>query len=50
MIICLEMMLVYCYIGSLRNRNFEFDYKFLDEAGNKLTLDQKNEMDKDKIK
>lgn len=48
-IILLEMMLVKCYIGSLRNNNAEFDYKFLDEGGNKLTLDQKNQLDQEKI-
>ena len=42
----LEMLFVYCYIGSLRNRNFEFDYKFLDEDGNKMTLQQKQTYDK----
>lgn len=40
------MAFVYCYIGSLRNRNFEFDYKFLDEDGNKMTVDQKHEYDR----
>jgi hypothetical protein len=44
-----QMAFVYCYIGSLRNRNFEFDYKFLDEDGNKMTLDQKNQYDREKV-
>lgn len=44
-----QMAFVYCYIGSLRNRNFEFDYKFLDEDGRKMTLDQKNEYDREKV-
>jgi len=43
------MAFVYCYIGSIRNRNFEFDYKFLDEDGNKMTLDQKNQYDREKV-
>ena len=45
----LEIMFVYCYIGSLRNRNNAFDYKFLDEDGNKMTLEQKHAYDKEKV-
>lgn len=41
-----EIAFTYCYIGSLRNRNFEFDYKFLDEDGNKMTVDEKKNYDK----
>lgn len=43
------MLFTYCYIGSLRNRNFEFDYKFLDEDGNKMTIQEKNQFQKDKV-
>ena len=45
-IMLLMMMFVKCYIGSLRNRNFDFDYKFLDEDGNKLTIQEKQALDK----
>ena len=45
----IEMALVYCYIGSLRNRNFEFDYKFLDEDGNKMTAEEKKTYDREKV-
>ena len=41
-----QMGLTYCYIGSLRNRNDEFDYKFVDEDGNKMSLQEKREHDK----
>ena len=44
-----EMLFVYCYIGSLRNRNFEFDYKFLDEDGRKMTIEQKQTYDREKV-
>lgn len=49
LVMLLEMSFVYCYIGSLRNRNFEFDYKFLDEDGNKMTVEEKKAYDKEKI-
>ena len=45
----LEIMFTYCYIGSLRNRNNAFDYKFLDDDGNKMTLDEKHALDKEKV-
>ena len=41
-----QMSLTYCYIGSLRNANDEFDYKFVDEDGNKLSLQEKTNRDK----
>ena len=34
----LMIFFVKCYIGSLRERNSEFDYKFVDDEGNKLTV------------
>jgi hypothetical protein len=37
-IMFLQIIFVFCYVGSLRNRNNEFDYKFVDEDGNKLTI------------
>lgn len=43
------MMFTYCYIGSIRNRNFEYDYKFLDDSGNQLTVEEKNALDKEKV-
>ena len=46
LVMMLEMMFTYCYIGSLRNRNNAFDYKFLDSDGNKLTLDEKHAQNK----
>lgn len=36
---------VKCYIGSLRERNQEYDYRFVDDEGNKLTINQKKEKD-----
>ncbi len=36
------MVCVKCYIGSLRERNNDYDYKFVDDEGNKLTVGQKN--------
>lgn len=32
---------VKCYIGSLRERNNEYDYKIVDDEGNKLTIAEK---------
>ena len=40
---------MYCYIGSIRNRNFEFDYKFLDEDGKKMTSQEKKTYDREKV-
>lgn len=43
------MIFTYCYIGSLKNNNFEYDYKFLDDYGNKLTVEEKRALDKEKV-
>jgi hypothetical protein len=40
---------VKCYIGSLREKNSEYDYKFVDTEGNKLTVDQKQMADRKNI-
>jgi len=40
---------VKCYIGSLRNRNNEYDYKIVDDEGNKLTIEEKKINDNKKI-
>jgi len=45
MVVCVK-----CYIGSLRERNAEYDYKFVDDEGNKLTVQQKQMNDTDAIK
>jgi hypothetical protein len=37
-----EMLFVKCYIGSLKDQNHHYDYKFVDSSGEKLTLDQRN--------
>ena len=49
LLMLLEIMFTYCYIGSLRNRNFDYDYKFLNEDGEKLTLEQKQAQDRVKV-
>ena len=49
LLMLLEIMFTYCYIGSLRNRNFDYDYKFLNEDGEKLTLEQKQAQDREKV-
>ena len=41
----LLIIFVYCYIGSLKNSNSEYDYKVLDEEGNKMTIEEKREKD-----
>lgn len=46
----LMILSVKCYIGSLRERNNEYDYKFVDDEGNKLTVTQKNQNDQTAIK
>lgn len=43
------ILFVKCYIGSLREKNREYDYKFVDDEGNKLTVEQKQLKDKDAI-
>lgn len=43
------ILFVKCYIGSLREKNREYDYKFVDDEGNKLTVEQKQLKDKDVI-
>lgn len=46
----LMILSVKCYIGSLRERNKEYDYRFVDDEGNKLTVDQKNARDQEAIR
>ena len=43
------ILMVKCYIGSLRERNAEYDYKFVDDEGNKLTVGQKQLSDRKNI-
>jgi hypothetical protein len=40
---------VKCYIGSLRNTNAAYDYKIVDDEGNKLSLQEKRQNDNAKI-
>jgi hypothetical protein len=42
-------VMVKCYIGSLREKNSEFDYKIVDDEGNKMSLQEKRENDNAKI-
>jgi hypothetical protein len=42
-------MTVYCYIGSLRNRNFEYDYRVVDSEGMKMTVNDKQKKDEQKV-
>ena len=44
MIVCVK-----CYIGSLRERNAEYDYKPVDSDGNKVSLQEKQNSDKQAI-
>lgn len=48
-IMLLDILFTYCYIGSLRNQNNVFDYKFLQEDGSKMTLEQKQAYDREKV-
>lgn len=45
----LLILFVKCYIGSLRSNNSEYDYKVVDEEGNKMSLQEKQAKDKDAI-
>lgn len=45
----LEMLFVKCYIGSLKDQNSYYDYKFVDSSGEKLTLDQRNKQIKQQV-
>lgn len=50
--IALELLLavmVKCYIGSLREKNSEFDYKIVDDEGNRMSLQEKRDNDNAKI-
>ena len=38
-----------CYIGSLRETNSAYDYKIVDDEGNKLSLQEKRQNDTEKI-
>ena len=38
-----------CYIGSLKDNNNEYDYHHVDEQGNRMTVNQKNMTDKQRI-
>lgn len=42
-------VLVKCYIGSLRNKNSAYDYKIVDDEGNKMSLQEKRANDNAKI-
>jgi hypothetical protein len=42
-------VLVKCYIGSLRDKNAAYDYKVVDDEGNKLSLQEKRNNDNAKI-
>jgi hypothetical protein len=48
-VMALEILFVKCYIGSLREKNNEFDYKYIDSEGQKLTLDQRNQQIKEQV-
>lgn len=48
--IFLMIALTHCYITSVKNRNFAYDYKILDEDGRKLTVDEKVQRDSEKVK
>lgn len=41
---------VKCYIGSLRSSNSAYDYKAVDEEGNRMSLQEKRDNDNAKIK
>lgn len=41
---------VKCYIGSLRSANSEYDYKVVDDEGNKLSLQEKQNKDAEIIR
>ena len=43
------IIFVKCYIGSLKDRNAEYDYKFIDDGGNKISLQEKQRRDEDVI-
>jgi hypothetical protein len=38
-----------CYVSSLKNRNFAYDYKVLDEDGRKITVNEKIRQDSEKV-
>jgi hypothetical protein len=42
-------LFVKCYIGSLKNSNSAYDYKIVDDEGNKMSLQQKQTNDNQKI-
>ena len=39
-----------CYIGSLKENNSEYDYKFVDDDGNKMSLQEKQNHDREVIR
>ena len=41
--------LTHCYIKSLKNRNFAYDYRIVDENGVKISLQEKNRRDADRV-
>ena len=45
----LLILFVKCYIGSLRNRNNDYDYKIVDNEGKKITVEEKQLNDTKKI-
>lgn len=38
-----------CYIGSLRNNNAEYDYKYINDDGQKISLQEKQQNDRTAI-
>lgn len=38
-----------CYIGSLKDKNNYYDYKYVDSSGEKLTIDQRNKQIKEQV-
>lgn len=45
----LEILLVKCYIGSLKDSNNVYDYKYVDSTGEKLTVGERNKQIKDQV-
>lgn len=45
----LLILLTKCYIGSLKEKNSAYDYKPVDSEGNKISLQEKQQKDEQKI-
>ena len=43
------LVLTQCYIRSVKEKNFYYDYRVLDDDGKKISLSEKAENDKRKI-